>query len=43
MRHVETIAMKLFAGEETNMSEEDKAELGKKQMRRAALRAGAHL
>jgi hypothetical protein len=45
LRHTETIAQNLFADAtaETNMSEEDKILLKKKQKRRQALQARAHL
>lgn len=45
LRHTETIAQNLFADAtaETNMSEEDKMLLKKKQKRRQALQARAHL
>ena len=43
LRHTENIARNLFAVQETNMSEEDKILLKKKQKRRQALQARAHL
>jgi hypothetical protein len=45
LRHTETIAQNLFMNTtgETNMSEEDKLLLKKKQKRRQALKARAHL